>query len=59
MVLTQTSALLSNALTAEETDILAQCHWPEFADLPPDQIVVRLMNEEWLYLASVSSFIEC
>jgi putative transposase len=45
------------ALTAEEeADILAQCHRPEFADLPPDQIVVRLMDEERLYLASVSSF---
>jgi len=47
----------ANALTAEEEAcILAQCHRPEFADLPPDQIVVRLMDEERLYLASVSSF---
>jgi putative transposase len=43
-------------IAEEEADILAQCHRPEFADLPPDQIVVRLMDEERLYLASVSSF---
>jgi transposase InsO family protein len=47
----------ANALTAgEEQEILAQCHRPEFADLPPDQIVVRLMDEEQRYIASVSSF---
>lgn len=47
----------ANALTAEEErDILAQCHRPEFADLPPDQIVVRLLDEEQRYIASVSSF---
>jgi len=47
----------ANALTAEEeAEILAQCHRPEFADLPPDQIVVRLMDDEQRYIASVSSF---
>jgi len=47
----------ANALTAEEeSEILKQCHRDEFADLPPDQIVVRLMDEEQRYIASVSSF---
>ena len=47
----------ANALTAEEeAEILKQCHRDEFADLPPDQIVVRLMDEEQRYIASVSSF---
>jgi transposase InsO family protein len=47
----------ANALTADEQrEILTQCHRPEFADLPPEQIVVRLMDEEQRYLASASSF---
>ncbi len=47
----------ANALTVEEeAEILKQCHRDEFADLPPDQIVVRLMDEEQRYIASVSSF---
>jgi transposase InsO family protein len=47
----------ANALTPEEeADILAQCHREDFAHLPPDQIVVRLMDEEQRYIASVSSF---
>ncbi len=47
----------ANALTAEEeSETLKQCHRDEFADLPPDQIVVRLMDEEQRYIASVSSF---
>lgn len=46
-----------NALTQEEeAAILHQCHRPEFAHLPPDQIVVRLMDEEATYIASVSSY---
>ncbi len=47
----------ANALTPEEeAEILAQCHRPEFAALPPEQIVVRLMDQEQRYIASVSSF---
>lgn len=47
----------ANALTAEEeAEILAQCHRQEFVDLPPDQIVVRLMDEEQRYIASPSSY---
>lgn len=47
----------SNALTAaEEQAILDVCHRPAFANLPPDQIVVRLLDDEHRYLASVSSF---
>ena len=43
----------ANALTAEEeAEILAQCHRQEFVDLPPDQIVVRLTDEEQRYIAS-------
>lgn len=46
-----------HALTAaEQQDILDVCHRPAFADLPPDQIVVRLLDDEHRYLASVSSF---
>lgn len=46
-----------NALTgAEQQEILAVCHHPAFANLPPQQIVVRLLDEEHRYLASVSSF---
>ena len=47
----------ANALCAEETQaILDACHRPEHASLPPDQIVVRLMDEEEVYLGSVSTF---
>jgi putative transposase len=47
----------SNALCAEETQaILEACHRPEHASLPPDQIVVRLLDQEALYLGSVSTF---
>ena len=47
----------ANALRAEETEaILAVCHQPAYASLPPDQIVVRLLDEEALYLGSVSTF---
>jgi len=47
----------ANALTPEEeAEILRQCHRDEFAALPPDQIVVRLMDQEQRYIASVSSF---
>ena len=47
----------ANALSAEETQaILDACHRPEHASLPPDQIVVRLMDQEAVYLGSVSTF---
>ncbi|MCH4565489.1 IS3 family transposase [Halomonas sp. EGI 63088] len=47
----------TNALTAaEEQEILDVCHRPEFANLPPDQVVVRLLDEENRYIASVSTF---
>lgn len=47
----------SHALTAEErAEILTVCHQEGYAALSPDQIVVRLMDEEQRYLASVSSF---
>ena len=47
----------ANALTpAEEQEILDVCHRPEYASLPPEQIVVRLFDEEQRYLASSSTF---
>ena len=47
----------ANALTPEEEQaILAACHRPAFASLPPEQIVARLLDEEQRYIASVSSF---
>lgn len=47
----------ANALTpAEEQEILEVCHRPEYASLPPEQIVVRLFDDEQRYLASPSSF---
>jgi transposase InsO family protein len=47
----------ANALTPEEEQaILAVCHRPEFASLPPEQIVARLLDEEQCDIASVSSF---
>ena len=47
----------ANALSAEETQaILDACHRPDHASLPPDQIVVRLLDQEALYLGSVSTF---
>ncbi|MGB5733093.1 MAG: IS3 family transposase [Thiohalocapsa sp.] len=47
----------ANALCAEETQaILDACHRPDHASLPPDQIVVRLLDQEALYLGSVSTF---
>lgn len=47
----------ANALTPEEAQaILAVCHRPDFANLPPEQIVARLLDEEQRYIASVSSF---
>jgi len=36
--------------------MLMTCHRPDFASLPPSQIVPRLMDEEGRYLASESSF---
>lgn len=40
---------------AERAEVLAVCHRPEFASLPPSQIVPRLADEG-CYLASESSF---
>lgn len=46
----------ANALTpAEEQEILDVCHRPAYASLPPEQIVVRLFDDEERYLASPSS----
>jgi putative transposase len=46
----------AHALTPEERQaILAVCHSPEFASLPPSQIVPRLADRG-CYLASESSF---
>jgi transposase-like protein len=46
----------ADALTpAEEQEILAVCHRPEYASLTPEQIVVRLFDEEGRYLASPST----
>ena len=45
----------ANALTPiEEQEILDTCHRPDYAHLPPEQIVVRLFGEEARYLASPS-----
>ncbi|MEA9393665.1 helix-turn-helix domain-containing protein, partial [Acerihabitans sp. TG2] len=45
-----------NRLTAEEEQqILAVCHRPGYASLPPSQIVPRLADEG-IYLASESTF---
>lgn len=47
----------SHALSeAERQAVLQTCHRPEFASLPPAQIVVRLLDEENRYLASESTF---
>lgn len=47
----------SHALSpAERQAIVEACHRPEFASLPPAQIVPRLLDEEQRYLASESSF---
>lgn len=47
----------SNALSeAERAEVLAVCHRPEWASLPPAQIVPRLLDEEDRYLASESTF---
>jgi hypothetical protein len=40
----------------EKSLMLMTCHRPDFASLPPSQIVPRLMDEEGRYLASESSF---
>lgn len=46
----------SHQLTTEEKDaILAICHEPEYASLPPSQIVPKLADKG-IYLASESSF---
>ena len=41
---------------AERQAILDACHRPDFASLPPAQIVTRLLDEEGAYIASESSF---
>jgi transposase InsO family protein len=41
---------------AERQAILDACHRPDFASLPPAQIVTRLLDEEGTYIASESSF---
>jgi len=47
----------SHALSqAEREAVLQTCLRPEFASLPPSQIVVRLLDEEARYLASESTF---
>ena len=46
----------ANKLTEEERDcIVATCATPEFASLPPSQIVPRLVDQD-IYIASESSF---
>ncbi|MAL01407.1 MAG: hypothetical protein CL536_04575 [Alcaligenaceae bacterium] len=47
----------SHALTQKERQaVLDVCHQPQFASLPPAQIVARLLDDEQRYLASESSF---
>lgn len=47
----------ANALTvAEEQELLKVCHRRKYASLPPEQIVVRLFDEEGRYLASPLTF---
>ena len=47
----------AHALSAEEkARILEVCHQPEYASLPPAQIVVRLLDEKGLYLACESTY---
>lgn len=47
----------NNALSAaERSEVLRQCHQPEYASLPPGQIVPRLLDEQGIYIASESSF---
>ncbi|OXC75479.1 Mobile element protein [Caballeronia sordidicola] len=47
----------SHALSqAERAVVLQTCLRPDFASLPPSQIVVRLLDEEARYLASESTF---
>ncbi|WP_232209254.1 IS3 family transposase [Alkalilimnicola ehrlichii MLHE-1] len=41
---------------AERQAVLATCHLPEYASLPPAQIVPRLLDEHDCYLASESTF---
>ncbi len=46
-----------HALTpAERQAVLNACHRPQFASLPPAQIVARLLDDEQRYLASESTF---
>lgn len=46
-----------HALSPEERQqVLEICHRPEFASLPPGQIVPRLLDEEGRYVASESSY---
>ncbi|MFT2793523.1 helix-turn-helix domain-containing protein [Serratia sp. T13T92] len=53
---TSPSPVPKNKLSAEEVQqILAVCHEPRFASLPPAQIVPRLADEK-RYIASESTF---
>src|SRR5690554_2103215 len=46
-----------HALTPQERQaVLDVCHRPQFASLPPAQIVARLLDDEQRYLASESTF---
>ncbi|WP_311949335.1 DDE-type integrase/transposase/recombinase [Halomonas piscis] len=46
-----------HALSPEERQqVLEICHRPEFASLPPGQIVPRLLDDEGRYVASESSY---
>lgn len=47
----------AHALQTDEVQaILDACHAPEHADLPPAQIIARLLDEKQRYIASESSF---
>jgi len=47
----------AHALTHKERQaVLDVCHRPQFASLPPAQIVARLLDDEQRYLASESTF---
>ncbi|THJ31028.1 hypothetical protein E8K88_16310 [Lampropedia aestuarii] len=52
-----TRATPGHALTQEERQaVLDVCRQPQFASLPPAQIVARLLDEQQRHLASESSF---
>ena len=46
-----------HALDEQEIEAIVEaCHRPEHADLPPAQIIARLLDEEGRYIASEASF---